>query len=233
MAFPRKPSRSAFTLVELLVVLGVMALFVGVFATALRPGNPTVAVEGAQAQLASLLTQTRGVALLERSHARLIINNNPDNPDRYLRFAGIVYDANEDGDNDPETDPDWRPATDGISLPNGVFFVPPGAEIVPESEIPWNPDVESRFSSNSTENFEYISNTDEPYYYVEFRPNGTVPQTASPGGSPIVSVSTGQPRSDGTGVLFDNPKATRGAIVRQYGSFVLLNGTEAFPKKNR
>ena len=75
----RRTSRSAFTLVELLVVLAVIAVFVGVFATALRPGNPSVAVQGAQSQLASLLTQARGVAVLKGARTRLIVNADPDN----------------------------------------------------------------------------------------------------------------------------------------------------------
>lgn len=224
MASTRATSRSGFTLVELLVVLAVIAIFVGVFATALRPGSPTVAVEGGQSQVASLLTQARGVAVLKGSPTRLIIHADPDNRDRFLRFAGIVYRDEDTGE--------WEPAMDGITLPNGVYFVPPavpGADGVGTTDDDWDSRVVSRFSDTDTEmNEAYISNEGEDYYYVEFDERGLVPQDAT-SGSPIVSVATGQPGSDGAGVNFDNSAVARGAILRQYGSFVLLNSESAYP----
>lgn len=204
MASPQKTFRSAFTLIELLVVLGIMALFVGVFATALRPGSPTVAVEGAQAQLASLLTQARGVALLKNSPSRLIINTNSANPDRYLRFAGIVYDD----DPDPNAE-DWQAATDGITLPQMTYAYTDG---------PAN--MEQNF------NLAYISNSSENYAYIEFNENGTVSPIG--GESPRLAVASGAPGPDGTGVEHDDTNVM-GAIIRQYGSFVLLNEPDAFP----
>jgi prepilin-type N-terminal cleavage/methylation domain-containing protein len=205
MESPRHPSRSAFTLIELLVVLGIMALFIGVFSTALRPGSPTVAVEGAQAQLASLLTQARGVAVLKNAQTRLIIHNDDTNPDRYLRFAGIVYMGDKDGDGTDE----WTPATDGVLLPNMVYAY---------TGAPSN--MDSGFD------VQYISNSTEGYAYIEFNPNGTVEQVSSK--SPVLAVGSGQPGPDGVGVEFDSENI-RGAIVRQYGSFVLLNEPDAFP----
>jgi len=206
----QKNVRSAFTLIELLVVLGVMAIFVGVFATALRPGSPTVAVEGAQSQLASLLTQARGVAVLKRADTRLIIHADINNPERYLRFAGIVYwgDTNDDGEPD-----DWVPATDGITLPQSVYAYGDNPAV-----------LESGFS------LAYISNDIEEYVYVSFRSNGTV-STIS-GEPPIVAVSSGDPDFNGGGQLTGitrNADNVRGAIIRQYGSFVLLNEPAAFP----
>ncbi|MGE9289862.1 MAG: prepilin-type N-terminal cleavage/methylation domain-containing protein, partial [Puniceicoccales bacterium] len=205
MAFPRNSSRSAFTLVELLVVLGVMAIFVGVFATALRPGSPTVAVEGAQSQLASLLTQARGVAVLKNSPARLIIHNDISDSERYLRYVGIVYWNDEDSE--------WEPATDGITLPQGVYAYVDGAA-----------NMEQGFS------LEYISNDSASYAFIEFNENGTVSPIS--GDSPRIAVSSADPNMDGTGALISvtrNENNIRGAILRQYGSFVLLNEPSAFP----
>ncbi|MBC2604185.1 prepilin-type N-terminal cleavage/methylation domain-containing protein [Puniceicoccus vermicola] len=220
MAFPQKSSRSAFTLVELLVVLGVMALFVGVFATALRPGSPTVAVEGAQSQLASLLTQARGVAVLKNASTRLIIHNDSaGDDDRYLRFAGIVYAVDTSVPADGKID-EWWPATDGITLPQGVY-----ARI-----DDWG-NMETGF------NLEYISDTTEEYAYIEFYTNGTVANVSGgPIGSPILAVSTGEPNPNATGGFDDptfNDDNVRGAIVRRYGSFVLLNEPNAFPTEVR
>lgn len=228
MPLYRSSSRSGFTLIELLVVLGVIAVFIGVFATALRPGNPTVAVEGAQAQVASLFTQARGVALKQGAETRLIVNANPSNPDRYLRFLGIVYDGNTDGDNDGGTGNDWIAATDGVTLPGSVYVVPPDGVGTPDG-MTWESKLNSSFSDSSeTDSLQYISNEPEDYYYITFTSRGLVPQDTEI----ILSVSTAvsQPQGDGIDLAFDAPGATRGAILRQYGSFVLLNEPDAYPE---
>jgi len=197
----------------------VMAIFVGVFATALRPGSPTVAVEGAQAQIASLLTQARGVAVLKGAETRLIVNNNSDNRDRYLRFAGIVYWVDRDDDDVMDLD-EWEPATDGITLPQGVYaYVEDPANMARAASGPGG--TGAGFS------IPYISSEDENYAYVQFEPNGTV--RPIDGASPILAVSSGTPGDDGSLTdLNRNEDNIRGAIVRQYGSFVLLNDATAF-----
>ncbi|MEM0965114.1 MAG: prepilin-type N-terminal cleavage/methylation domain-containing protein [Verrucomicrobiota bacterium] len=216
MKAPPQQTRSAFTLIELLVVIAVISVFVGVFATALRPGSPTVAVEGAQSQIASLLTQARGVAILRNSNVRLIVHNDISNPDRYLRFFGIVYGPFEYDDNNDGT-PDrteWEPATDGITLPSSVYAY---------IDDPANMDT-SPFS------IPYISNENERYAFIQFNSNGTVRQVGN--ASPILAVSYGEPEVSSSGDLtgvFRNDETRRGAIVRQYGSFVLLNEPAAFP----
>ncbi len=235
MSSPRFPSRSAFTLIELLVVMAVIAIFIGVFSGALRPGSPTVAVEGGQSTVAALLSQARGVAVLKDADTFLIIHADPDDPDRFLRFASIIYDANEDGDNDWTTDFVYDSATDGVSLSNGVYFVPPDGSLSGEVEFsddptPWDSAVNSSFSNgDAVLQVDFLSNEPEDYFFVHFNRRGLVPQTATRVGSPIISVATAQPAGDGTGLRFDNAAVARGAIVRQYGSFVLLNDTDEFP----
>ncbi len=225
MPLYRSSSRSGFTLIELLVVLGVIAVFIGVFATALRPGNPTVAVEGAQAQVASLFTQARGVALKQGAETRLIIHADPSNPDRYLRFLGIVYGVDTDDDGEPD---DWIAATDGVTLPGSVYVVPPDGVGTPDG-MTWESKLNSSFSDSSeTDSLQYISNEPEDYYYITFTSRGLVPQDTEI----ILSVSTAvsQPQGDVIDLAFDAPGATRGAILRQYGSFVLLNEPDAYPE---
>jgi len=219
-------------LIELLVVLAVIAVFVGAFATALRPGSPTAAVEGAQAQVASLLTQARGVATTRGANTRLIVHADyEENPDRFLRFVGIVYWGDTDDNGEPD---DWVAATDGITLSNGVYFVPPSGnppggisiEYLGDWTNPVNP-VNSRFSAGSgLDDIQYISNEGADFYFLEFSSRGLVTTT---GGSPVLSVSTAQLRPDLNSLQFDNKGSTRGAILRQYGSFVLLNEPAAYP----
>jgi len=197
--------------------MAVIAIFVGVFATALRPGNPSVAVQGAQAQIAGLLTQTRGVAILRNRPARLIVNVDADDRDRYLRFLGIVYSEDPDGGGP------WLAATDGITLPGGAYVVTPSPNVA--DEVSWDSNAVSRFSDGSPFSIAYLSSTAQPYEFIQYRPNGTI----AAANSPILAVASAQTSSDGTQIEFIEPGNVRGAIVRPYGSFVLLNEPAAFP----
>ena len=203
---------------ELLVVLAVIAIFVGVFATAIRPGNPSVAVQGAQSQLAGLLTQTRGVAILRNAPARLIVNVDADDRDRYLRFLGIVYQ-------DPDNPGNWLAATDGITLPGGAYVVTPSPNVA--EDVSWNANAVSRFSTGSPFSIPYLSTTAQSYEFIEYQPNGTI----SAASSPVLAVASAQVSSDGQELEFIEPGNVRGVIVRPYGSFVLLNEPAAFPSE--
>lgn len=198
---------------ELLAVIAVIGIFVGIFATAFSGGNPTVAVQSSQSQLASLATQARGVAMGRGTTARIIVNMDAGEPERYLRFIGIVYDRNNDPNNRA-----WVPATDGIFLPQGVMVVPPAGG------NGWIGGGASDFTGTGF-SLQYISNNNQSFGYIEFNPRGTVT-----GGSAILAVS--QIQRDGPGALeftFNNPDNVRGLILRRYGSFVLLNEKAAFP----
>jgi prepilin-type N-terminal cleavage/methylation domain-containing protein len=113
----------AFTLIELLVVISIILIassiiFIG--------GN-----SGAGASLSSSLRivsgiaqGARGQAILKNAETRLIIHNDPADLEKYRRYFGIVY-WGEDVDSDGNViATGWKAATQGTSLPDGVYFDP-------------------------------------------------------------------------------------------------------------
>ena len=210
---PRASTR-AFTLVEILVVLACVAVLLGTLVGALRPGSSAVPVRGAQAEVAALLVQARQTAQLEGREARLLLSADPADRERYLRFLGIVYDGTP-----AAAGREWRAATDGITLPRGVYAVPPGAVGLAGTD--------SRLRGPVAMDY---GDSESAYWFLAFAPDGTV---STAGGSPRVAVGRGRPEPGGAGVVFGEPDRIRGVLVRRYGAVVLLDGPRAFPGGGR
>lgn len=104
MRFPR--IRRAFTLIELLAVIAIVALLAGIV-IGLRPENPK-GLQGATQQVMSQLSLARQMATLSNIddptddrrtnkyatvRTRLLILNDPSDSENHLRLMGIVYGA--------------------------------------------------------------------------------------------------------------------------------------------
>lgn len=113
------PSRinkvSAYTLVELLVVIGVLAIAFSVLFVGLGSGDGAK-LSSAQRTLSGLVKAARAQAILKNAEVRLIIHNDPAEPDKFRRFVGLIYD------DDPSVVRDWIALDKGISLPKGIYF---------------------------------------------------------------------------------------------------------------
>lgn len=113
----------AFTLIELLVVISIILIassiiFIG--------GN-----SGAGASLSSSLRivsgiaqGARGQAILKNAETRLIIHNDPADLEKYRRYFGIVYWGDDVDSSGVVTATGWKAATQGTTLPDGVYFDP-------------------------------------------------------------------------------------------------------------
>lgn len=111
-----KANRRAFTLLELMVVIALMAILGAGLGIVLTRGGG-VPLQAAETTLARIFQAARAQAALQQTEARVIIADTPDDGDRHLRFAGIVY---RDAD-DPNL---WRAANSGVRLPDGIRFRP-------------------------------------------------------------------------------------------------------------
>lgn len=235
----------AFTLLELLVVIGVMVLLVGGGALAIggRGGEGTALADG-QSVVTGLVTLTRNQAALHQTNARLIVYAQPPpsataaDGINYLRTLQVLrQDTLTNGTTV------WVAVGDPVVLPTPICVVPPAP--VPTTHlntgVVWNNNVATgpvstlttatgfsyRGQSTATANqFFGRQGATGRIHYLEFTFDGTV-----------VSNTTGNPTKIAlaTAVLginalpkFNNASAVRGIFVRKTGSVSLVDSATGF-----
>jgi prepilin-type N-terminal cleavage/methylation domain-containing protein len=155
--------KSAFTLIELLVVISIILIassiiFIG------GGGGDGAKLSSSQRIISGIAQGARGQAILKNAKVRLIIYseaNTDMDPDKLLRYFGIIYADPKDTDQDNPTS--WIAATQGTYLPEGIYFNKSLSKGWPSSVM--NLDY-PRLSAQS--------GGSEQYYYYEFNRNGTM-----------------------------------------------------------
>lgn len=99
-------------------MVGLIAVLAGALGLALRGGEGGAALTGASRTVAGVFQAARAQAVLLGTEARVIIANDPSDPDRYLRALAIVH-------RDPENPNLWRSNGDVVTLPKGLYIIPP------------------------------------------------------------------------------------------------------------
>ena len=202
-----------FSLVEILVVLGLIGVLAGGIGLARRDGDRGAALRSAQAQVLALMQSARAEAISRQLPTRILIPATPPSAlesesERYLRQFEIA--RREDGDVDA-----WKSEGPPLLLPSGVFLVPPE---VPASYlvsgVVWPTGEAAPMSIVGVSDAAAPSpggSARPACYNVEFEPDGT----ASPTGARLVVGAARQ--SHGLLPHFENPRATGGAGVTAAG----------------
>jgi prepilin-type N-terminal cleavage/methylation domain-containing protein len=205
----------AFTLVELLVVVALIGVVVGVVGLASRSPGGGVALQAAQATLASLCNAARGRAVLAGQNARLVVAADPSDADCYLRYLLIVGEEEGGSDN-------WRAEGGGVYLPRGVYVVPPAPVAVPGNPA-WPASCRSTALSSTAQTMTINGVTAGTFYHTQFTSRGT-----AGGGYLLLTAGRVTIGSSGAMLEFDNPDNIRGVLLRPSGAFTLLNDAGAF-----
>lgn len=125
---PRVRTRlaSAFTLVEMLVVITIITVMLTVGAMGLKNLSKANGVSAALPVAESVFSEARTLALAKGTKTRVLIHAQQDQTNKYhrerfLRYMIVQY-LDDKNTSDPADD-EWVLASKGVSLPKGVYFM--------------------------------------------------------------------------------------------------------------
>ena len=118
------PSSRGFTLVELLVVVGIMAAMLSVAAIGIQNIDKGQGTVSGLSQSQALMDEARNLAVGRGTRARLCIHADSSEENRYLRFFVVAYEEIERDEAGEITDTSWKVESRGTMLPNGIIFHP-------------------------------------------------------------------------------------------------------------
>lgn len=225
----RKHHRRAFSLVELLVVVGLVAALSVFLIGGNGGGGRSAALQSGQALLANLVTAARTSAMASGQSSRLLVQvDRTGEPSRYLRQAVVQT----------QTATGWLTLTE-TALPAGVYVVPgnftplPAGLFAADTGVPWTKTDGSALRSTALRANQLA--VDAVNY-----PSGEqwVAITISASGGTVQSgdliLAAGRLRPPGTYAVGDspveliNPETVRGLTLSAYAVPVLINARTGF-----
>ncbi len=203
-----KPALSAFTVIELLLVLGLLALLAVATGLGLQRGSAAVALQAAQGQLVQSLASARAQAALAGHPAALGVAVDPAQPERWLRAIVIAV-------RDP-VGSRWSPVGGWIAFPPGVALLPAS---VPTA--PWTEPAASWTGLRSSALPELAVDVGGiPTLLVEFTPRGTV---VGGGGDLLLAPCRETAPGAAAPFILLEPAAVRGVTLSAYGVVAALH----------
>lgn len=220
-----------FTLLELLVVVGLTAALSFVLIGGLGGGGKSAALQSAQATMANLVTAARVKAMATGQSARVLVHvdqSSTAQPARYLRYLALqVQIAGV-----------WQLVTDAY-LPDGVYVVPGNFSALPaemfatNAVASWTKTDGSALRSTALRSNQITSETisspvAELWVSITIAATGTTAQ----GGDIILAAgrlrAPGSYAAGDSPVELENPEDVRGLTLSTYGVPVLINSRASF-----
>jgi type II secretory pathway pseudopilin PulG len=220
-----------FTLLELLVVIGLIVAMSLVIIGGLGGSGRSVALQTAQATVTSMVTAARVRAMASGRSVRVLIHVDWDSaarPARFLRY--LLLQVQVDGA--------WQPVADAY-LPDGVYIAPGNFRDLPaglfgaSTSVSWTRSDGSALRSTALRDnqisFETINSpVAERWVSLTIAAAGTTAQSGD------IILALGRPRPPGSyaagdsPVELENPEAVRGLTLSSYGVPTLVNQRASF-----
>jgi len=225
----RAPSRG-FTLMELLIVVGLLSALAIFFTAALGGGGKAVALESGQVMLANLVTAARARAVASGRPIRILVRNQTDRDDyrRLLILIQLRASTLPQG-----VAANWE-TIEAATLPAGVYLLPDTGQIV-SGMLPnpsrWIGGSRNPLRSSVLENTTFSYNYDgrsEAWEYCGFTAMGTNETNA---GDLVLSSGRARPPDTTSGsspVELTDPDTVRGVSLSTYGVVRLIHDRAGF-----
>lgn len=226
----RARGASAFTLIELLIVIAIIAGLSSWVVSGLRSGGGPAALRSAQSALINLITLARTQALASGQPCRLLVHIDPNStarPSRYLRYCVLQQSAGGT----------WQTTAD-LYLPGGVFVVPGDFPSLPtglyvEGAGVWlKADGVTPLRSTALRSNQIVSESIGPspaekWVALSFSAVGTTSQSGD------LIFATGRQRPESTApaespIELSNHDEVCGLTISAYGLAVLINDRLSF-----
>lgn len=236
---PAQRDVGGFTLLELLVVIGLIGALSVFIVSGLTGGGAAAALQSGQATMANLLTAARTKAPATGRKTRLLINTDVNASERYLRY--IVLQLARQAGSSPA---DWDTVTT-VTLPEGVYIMPASlaqAAGLIDSPANWkrssDPSADLVSDLFANQSLSVLLEGDlaaQMWTGVAFTANGMLaPLGSGPPSKGCLVIAPGTRKPPGSylageaPVQLVNPQAVRGLVLSAYGVPALLNEHRAF-----
>ena len=227
---PRKHT-AGFTLLELLVVIGLIAALSFFLIGGLGGGGRSAALQSAQATIANMVTAARTKAMASGQSSRVLVHVDAtitSQPLRFMRYVAIQTQAPTG----------WQTIADAY-LPEGVYVVPGNFSTIPaglfaaNTSTPWTKADGSALRSTALRSNQITSetiNSAGAEQWVSF----TISANAGTAQAGDIILASGRLRPPGSylsgesPVELDNPENVRGLTLSSYGVPALINARTSF-----
>jgi len=112
-----RSEKAGFTLLEMIVTLSLIAILSSIVYVSSNHGFEDRALARASSDVGLMVKAARAEAIMAGRDARLIVNLDDADADRFLRYVGVVT-------RDADESTKWVASHPGIALPEGIYVVP-------------------------------------------------------------------------------------------------------------